>query len=316
MKYQKIATAMALLACSTLISPPALADDHLKLAIGQIDTLVNQVVQLGQDVGIFKKHGLILENFGSQGTGESMQAVISGSADIAFGVGTAGTMRAFANGAPVRIVLPVFTGTSDLYWYARTDSPIKSLKDTTSKTTIAYSASGSSTHNIVLGFIEELGAKGVPTATGSPPGTFTSVMSGQIDIGWSLPPFGLSEIKKGNIRVVARGSDVPSQRTQTVRVTIALKEQPDVFRRFAIAYREALDWMYSDPRAIKMYAAKVGVSEEEVKTSMEDFVPKSAMQAEEMKDLEGSVRDAIKLKFLTKPLTKEELAQLIVIPAR
>ena len=33
----------------------------------------------------------------------------------------------------------------------RTDSPIKSLKDTTEKTTISYSTGGSTTHTIVLG---------------------------------------------------------------------------------------------------------------------------------------------------------------------
>ena len=45
-------------------------------------------------------------------------------------------------------------------------------------------------------------------------------MSGQVDIGWAAPPFGLQEIKDGKIRIIARGSDVPSLRGQTVRVLI------------------------------------------------------------------------------------------------
>ena len=36
--------------------------------------------------------------------GETLQAVISGSADIGIGIGTAGAMRAFARGAPVRVL--------------------------------------------------------------------------------------------------------------------------------------------------------------------------------------------------------------------
>jgi NitT/TauT family transport system substrate-binding protein len=75
---------------------------------------------------------------GSQGAGETVQAVISGSADLGGGVGVAGALRAMSKGAPIRILLPAFTGTSDLYWYVKGDSPIKSLKDTTDKNTIAY----------------------------------------------------------------------------------------------------------------------------------------------------------------------------------
>ena len=51
-------------------------------------------------------------------------------------------MRAFQRGAPVRILLPAFTGTGDLFWYVRADSPIKTIKDATANHTIAYSTSG------------------------------------------------------------------------------------------------------------------------------------------------------------------------------
>ena len=58
---------------------PASAEDKLKIAIGQINNWENQAPTLGQDAGIFKKHGLVLENIGTQGAGETIQAVISGS---------------------------------------------------------------------------------------------------------------------------------------------------------------------------------------------------------------------------------------------
>ena len=61
-------------------------------------------------------------------------------------------------------------------------------------------------------------------------------MSGQVDIGWAAPPFGLQEIKEGKIRIVAHGSDVPSLRGQTVRLLIvnanALKTKHDAIMRF------------------------------------------------------------------------------------
>ena len=34
-------------------------------------------------------------------------------------------------------------------------------------------------------------------------------MSGQVDIGWAVMPFGLKEFQEGKFRIIARGSDVP-----------------------------------------------------------------------------------------------------------
>src|SRR5690242_822106 len=234
--------ALGLTAAAAFFSQPAAAEDTLKLAIGQINNWENQAPTLGQDAGIFKKHGLVLNNVGTQGAGETIQAVISGSADIGAGVGVAGVLRAYSKGAPVRILAPMFTGTGDLYWYVKSDSPIKSLKDAIKKNTIAYSTNGSSSNNIVVAFKAELGVKAKPTATGSPAGTLTQVMSGQIDIGWAAPPFGLKELKAGKIRIVGHGSDVPSLRGQTVRVLIvnsnSLKNHKDAILRFMQGYRE------------------------------------------------------------------------------
>jgi NitT/TauT family transport system substrate-binding protein len=319
-KFKSIAAALGLVVPLALAGTPACADDQLKLAIGQINNWENQAPTLGQDAGIFKKHGLVLENIGSQGAGETIQAVISGSADIGAGVGAAGIMRAFSKGAPVRILAPMFTGTGDLFWYVRSDSKIQSLKDTTPETTIAYSTNGSSSNNIVVAFVQELGAKAKPTATGGPPGTLTAVMSGQIDIGWAAPPFGLQEIKEGKIRIVARGSDVPSLRGQTARTLIvnanALKTKHDAIVRFMDAYREAVDWMYSDPKAVEMYSVKIHRPIDMLKESMAKFQPKETMQSDKFADLDGAIRDAVKLKFLEKPLTKEQIAELLQIPPR
>ena len=62
--------------------------DTVKVAIGQIDAWANQAPTLGMKAGIFQKHGIVLETFGTQGAGETLQAVISGSADIGIGIGT------------------------------------------------------------------------------------------------------------------------------------------------------------------------------------------------------------------------------------
>jgi NitT/TauT family transport system substrate-binding protein len=318
MKDTRAAIGAVILAA--LVASPAFAQDELKIAIGQINNWENQPPTLGQDAGIFKKHNLKLEAVGTQGAGETIQAVISGSADLGAGVGVAGVMRAFSKGAPVRVLLPAFTGTGDLYWYVKADSPLKSVKDITDKNTIAYSTSGSSTNNLVLAFGQELGVKAKPTATGGQPGTLTAVMTGQVDIGWAAPPFGVKELKEGKIRMLIRGSDVPSLKGQTVRTIIvnadALKNKKDAIMRFVKAYRESADWMYSDPKAIEMYAVKIKSDPALLKESIAQFHPQETMQSDKMADLDGAVADAVKLKFLDKPLTKEQLGEFLQIPPR
>ena len=296
------------------------ANDTIKLAIGQRGNWDTSVSEVGQRAGIFKKHGLNLEIVYTQGAGETQQAVISGSVNLGIAAGVMGVLSAYSKGAPVRILLPAFTGTGDLYWYVKSDSPLKSLKDLKPENTIAYSTNGSSSNNIVVAFVSELGAKGKPTATGGPAATLTQVMSGQIDVGWAAPPFGLKEMKEGKIRIIAHGSDVPSLKGQTVRAIIvnadSLKNKKDAIMRFVQAYRESVDFMYADPKAISMYATKMKLDESLIKESIQKFHPKESIQSDKMADLDGAVRDAVKLKFLDKPLTKEQLADFIQIPPR
>ena len=170
-------------------------EDTLKLAVGQRGNWDTSVSEVGQRAGIFKKHGLELEIVYTQGAGETQQAVISGSVDIGVAAGVMGVLSAYSKGAPVRVIGAETTGADDLYWYVKADSPIKSLKDTDGKT-LAYSTNGSSTHGIVTAFMKQYDLKAKPTAMGGPAAKLTAVMSGQIDVGWAAPPFGLDQLDK------------------------------------------------------------------------------------------------------------------------
>jgi NitT/TauT family transport system substrate-binding protein len=313
-----IAAISVALCCAISWASSARADDTLKVAIGQMEAWAQQPPILGQQAGIFKKHGLVLENFGTQGAGETLQTVISGAADIGIGIGTVGVMRAFSKGAPVRIFGGSFTGMGDISWYVKADSPIRRLADATDRNTIAYSTNGATSHSVVLAFAAELGVKARPTATGGLPATLTQVMSGQIDIGWTVAPFGLKEIEDGKIRIVANGNDVASMRGQTVRVQTVnarlLAERKDALLRFVRAYREALDWIFADPRAMKLYAATNKVPEHLVSKTAEQFQTRQGMQFDTISGVDAVMADGVKLKFLDAPLTQAQLAELIQIP--
>jgi NitT/TauT family transport system substrate-binding protein len=302
----------------TVLCTASRAEDSLKVTIGQMTAWAQQPPILGQQAGIFKKYGLNLEIVGTEGAGETLQPVISDAADIGIGIGTVGVMRAFSKGAPVRIFGGSFTGMGDIFWYVKADSPIKSLQDTTERNTIAYSTNGATSHSVVLAFGAELGVKAKPTATGGPPATLTQVMSGQIDIGWSVAPFALKQIEDGQIRIVATGNDVVSMRNQTVRVQVVnarlLTERKDAFLRFVRAYRESLDWIFADPQAMKLYSATNNTPLHLVKKTAEEFQTRQGMQFDAVSGVDGIMADGVKLKFLEAPLTKDQLGELIQIP--
>ena len=306
------------LVLSLVAATGAAAQDRLKVAIGQIDAWANQMPTLGMQAGIFQKHGIVLENFGTQGAGETLQAVISGSADIGIGIGTSGAMGAFTRGAPIRVIAAAYAGTGDQYWYVKPDSSLKTLADATDKHTMSYSTNGATSHAIALAFGRQLGVKAKPIATGGPPATYTMTMSGQVDIGWGVMPFGLKEYQEGKFRIIARGSDVPSMRNQTMRVQVvnadALRDRKDVMLRFMRAYRETLDWMYVNPEAVKLYAEKMKMPEQLVVMQRDQFNPKEAMLPDRLSDLDLVMEDAVALKFLDKPMSKDELNALFQIP--
>ena len=196
------------------------AQDHLKVAVGARGVGETFVPELGQNAGIFKKHGLTLDVLYTQGGGETQQIVVSNSAQIGIANGFLGTLGAFAKGAPLRVIGSTFTGGSQLFWYVRVDSPIRSLKDTAGKT-VAYSTNGSSTHTAVLALKKFSGVDFKPTATGAAPATFTQLMSGQIDVGWAGAPFGVDAVEQGRTRVIAKASDDPVLDRQTIRLIVA-----------------------------------------------------------------------------------------------
>ncbi|MDB5596989.1 MAG: aliphatic sulfonate transporter, partial [Hyphomicrobiales bacterium] len=235
-----------------------------------------------------------------------MQAVISGSIDIGIAAGTAAAMGAFAKGAPVRILAAGTTGTGDLFWYVPAASPIKSFKDLAGKT-VAYSTNGASTHTTLLALIDTFKVAAKPVSTGASAVTLTQAMSGQIDVGWASPPFGIEALQQGKIRLIARGSDAPSTAEQTVRVHIVnanvLETRRDAVNRFMDAYRETLDFLYADPKGVALYAdyAKIDVSLAE--RIRDEFMPKAAMNPDKVSGIDAITRDAITFKVMQAPLT-------------
>ena len=301
------------------VAPGAQAQDRLKLAQGGRGVGEAFVPELGQNAGIFKKHGIELDIFYTQGGGETIQIVISGAAHIGGQIGFLGAIGAFAKGAPIRIIGSNFTGGKQLFWYVRADSPIKSLKDAAGKT-VSYSTNGSSTHISVLALKKFTGVDFVPTQTGSAQASYTQVMSGQVDVGWAGAPFAVDAVEQGRIRVVAKASDDPVLDRQTIRLMIAnsneMAQRPEVFVRFMRAYREALAWVYSTPEGLRAYAQWASLSEATARRALAEFLPREAVDPDRISGVDDVMADAVTFKYIPAPLTKAQLDQLIQIPER
>jgi NitT/TauT family transport system substrate-binding protein len=204
------------------------------------------------------------------------------------------------------------------YWYVAATSPIQTVKDINGKT-IAYSKADAFSQYDVFDFMQRYGVKARPVLLAGGTATFDQVMAGKIDVGWATPPFGVDAVEQGRIRVLAKANDIPKIRDKTDSVTIAtadtLQKRKDVVDRFAQAYRETIEWMYSDPAALKAYAEFAGVSEEVARRMRDEFYTKDMLSPNRIAGLAATAKEAAKAKQIWAPLSRKQTAELVQIPA-
>jgi NitT/TauT family transport system substrate-binding protein len=135
-----------------------------------------------------------------------------------------------------------------------------------------------------------------------------------------VPPFALKDLQEKKIQIIARGNDVAAIRAQTVRVNVAnanaLKEKREAFVKYVKALGRAVEWAYSSPDALSNYAAIAKVPVDQAKMTREEFYPKEALQLAEIKGLDITLQQALDFKYITKPMTKDEVSPLFDLLAK
>ena len=313
-------TILAALAILIAGTSAGLALEKLKVAVPQRGFWDSTWIEFGEAAGFFKEAGLEIEVFYTEGGAQTIATVASGSVDIAMSNGILGAIGAYAKGGdatPYRIISAEMTGAHELFWWVKADSPIKTLKDAGEGKTIAFSSPGSSSNLVLLTLLKQTGSKAKPVPTGGVPGTYTQTMTGQIDIGWSVVPFALQDINEGKSRIVARAREATELANQTIRANLAnvnsLKTRRETIAKFMQVIQKSIDWAYSNPQAIEIFARNMKVSNAIAKQSVDEFYPKAAMQIGEIRDLDRSLKDALEYKFLPSPKTSKDIAGLIDI---
>ena len=294
---------------------PAAAQDKLKIAVPQRGAWDTSIPEIGNKAGIFKKHNIDVELLFTGGGAEAVGAIISGQLDIAVSIGISTVLGSYSKGAPLRIFSAETTGQPDIYWFVPAASPIKSAADFKDKT-IGYSVAGSSSHAALLALLAQEKVAAKPTPTGGVTPSFTAGMTGQIDVAWTTVPIGLKEIDEGRIRRVARAADVKSLQNRTVRVNMTnaqtIEKRKAVIDRFMAAYKETLDYMYSSPAALVHFAEIANVPLA-VAQKIPGLVPKEALSPDQIMGMDDIMAEAIATKFMTAPLTKAQLGELVVM---
>jgi NitT/TauT family transport system substrate-binding protein len=295
------------------LAPQAAAEDLLKVAVAQRGAWETAAPHLGQQAGIFKKHGIVLD---LTYTDEDTELpVISGNADVGVGVGVMDVLRAYTGKDPsLRIIGANMTGSAN-YWYVAASSPIKKVKDISFRS-IAYSKAD---QYDMFDFLDRFGLKPRPVMISGETAAFDQVMAGKIDVGWATPPLGVDALEEHRIRIVAKASEVPKIRDKTVSVMIAnadtLQQRGDVLARFVQAYRETIDWMYADPVAPKAYAEFADMPEGRARRLRDEFFPKDMLSPDKIVGLSVIAKDAAKLKYIRTSMSTKQLTELVQVPA-
>lgn len=274
---------------------------------------------IAQEKGFYRDSNIDVDAVFTRGGGENVQAVVSGDAQIGLGTGTLAVISAFVKKAPIKIAGAEITG-MDAFWYVQANTPMRKLEDLAGKK-VAYSRPGASSHMAVLAMAEHIKAKGLkpaePVSLGGIPEVYTAVRTGQADSGWSVAPFQLDRVEKGELRVVVKGEEITAMKDITARVHFVNNDftakNPDAVRGFFRAQQRALDYMFDH----KEETAKIWIRRAEMKYPESavlktwDYYNRAAMSLKPIRGLQATIEDGIRNKFLSQPLTQAETNALI-----
>ena len=302
--------------CASAASPAAAAD-QIKVALSQRGTFDPTVTQVAEKFGFFKNEGIDAAFTFTAGGTETVQAVATGSVDIATPTATHAAIAAVAKGAQIRIIGSRMLGSPDLFWYVKADSPLRRIEDVAGKA-VAYSRPASVSHMIVLSLLEQHQLQAKLVQTGAVTATRTLVMTGQVDVGWSSVPIGLTPIMAGEARILFRADDAVELAGVASRVTITsaefLRTRRDVARRFMAANQKAVDWLFDGhlEEAAQILAddskLDIAVAREGAK-----FFKKEHFAIAPIRGLEKAMAQAVDHGIIKDPLTPDQLREMVDI---
>ena len=264
--------------------------------------------------GVFDRMGLDVSIIHGSGGAATLQTIITGSQDMAFGVGVLSVIAAYAKGAPVRILGSTKRGTGELYWYVKPESPLKSFQDLKGGKDLVYSRPGSTTHLTVLYLKDALKLDAKLVSVGGPSGSRTQLMSGQVATGWSVFPLNGGLLRENKIRIIGTGKEAAGLNGVTLRVVAAnsdwLEKNRAVAQRMMAGLVEGKYISYSSEKQQRAYAKRWKIDYQDVTRSAE-FVPPIEATFLPIGKLDQLNEMAVKFKRIDTPLTQAQFHELV-----
>jgi len=291
----------AIIALAIFLAMHAPASADTTLAVGKANATSDAIipVNVGDELGIFKKHGLTL-NIQDFGGGSKMaQALAAGSIDIGDGAGT--EMAFVAKGAPMMTICEITAPAPFLGIGVPWASPIKTLDDLKGKR-IGVSSPGSFSEwsGHVLARKKGWGENGVTTIAigGGAAPTLAAFKTNQVDasIGSASQFLAMEKAKEGRLltTVASYEGNVASGALFASNDLIA--KNPDVVRAFLAAWIETVAYMRAHKAETVKIESKITNFDEDVMSREYDlvigmFTKACRFDAESLAALKSSFRD-------------------------
>ena len=269
--------ASAIFALAVLLAAPPPAFAETVLTVGKANLTSDAIipVNVGDELGIFKKHGLTLKILDFGGGSKMAQALAAGSIDIGDGAGT--EMAFVAKGAPMMTVCESTAPAPFLGIGVPWDSPIKTLDDLRGKK-IGVSSPGSFSEwsGHVLARKKGWGENGVTTIAigGGAAPTQAAFKTHQVDaaIGTASQFLAMEDTKEGRLLapVSTYEGNVASGALFASNDLIA--KNPDAVRAFLAGWIETIAYMRAHKADTVKIEAKITNFSEDVMSREYDLV--------------------------------------------
>lgn len=281
---------------------------------GLWDTTVPYFV--AQEQGFYEEEGLSVSRIDAEGGGGNVRVVVAGDAQVGFATGIAGLFAAYREGTDVRIVSNEMNRSTDLFWYGLADQIDYNGVGDIQGATVGFSNPGSSTNMVAAKAVEGVqGAEAI--SVGGPPDANAAVEGGEVDLGWSVPPFFLEGVENGDYATVFRGDEVSPFDALSIRVNFVagsfLENNTETAQAFFAAHQHSLNWAYENlDQTIRIWGEETDNDNTDLlRQAVENGYPREALRLPDIKGLDAANQVAVDFDFLDDPLSEDELNELV-----
>jgi NitT/TauT family transport system substrate-binding protein len=284
----------------------ASAEDVVKVAKSVPNPLAFAVLDIGNDAGIWAKHGLKLEIMNSSGDAKMQQAMVAG--EIDFGLGSGPGMGFLAKGVPATVVGVVANQPLSMGLIIGKNSKARTVADIKG-TKIGVSTNASLSYWLArkLSELQGWGPNGVRTVPlGALPSNIAALQAGQVDGFVMSASVGRQLQRKKEGRLLLRFGDyIGKFYTHVIFASNRIIEKnPDLVKQFVQGWSDTVKYMKENKADAVRFAKEITGYDDDIQSDeYDDVMP---MMSVDMKfDKESS--DVVAESLIDLQISKEKL---------